>query len=47
MEGAADFLVEEDVTHRLADDRVEAKGELADVACAFVAIEDLVELFGF
>ena len=47
VEGAGDFLVEEDVAHGLADVGVEAEGELADVACAGVAIEDLVDFPSF
>ena len=44
VERSRDLLVEEDVLHRVGDVRVEADGELADVARALVGVEDLVEL---
>jgi hypothetical protein len=47
VEGTGDFFIKEDIAHRFADGWMEAEGELADVACAFIAIEDLVDLFGF
>ena len=47
VERAGDFLIEEDVAHRLEDQRMHAEGELTDVARTLVAIEDLVDLFGF
>ena len=46
VEGAADFLVEEDVAHRLEDVGIEGEGELADEAGAFVGIEDFVQAPG-
>ena len=44
MEAAGDLLVEQNVLHRVGDVRVKADGELADVARAFIGVEDLVEL---
>ena len=46
MEGAGDLLIEEDIHHRLEHLRVEADGELSDVARALVAVEDRVDLLG-
>ena len=44
MKAAGDLLVEQNVLHCVGDVRVKADGELADVARAFIGVEDLVEL---
>ncbi len=46
MDGAGDFFVEEDVFHGFGAEGVEADGEFADVAGAFVGVEDFIELVG-
>ena len=43
---AGDLLVEEDVAHWLRDVGIEPDGEFADVACAGIGIEDLVQALG-
>jgi len=43
VEGAGDFLVEEDVAHRLENVGIEGEGEFADEAGALVGIEDFIQ----
>lgn len=43
VEGATDFLIEEDVAHGLENVGVHTEGKLTDVAGSFIGIEDLVE----
>src|SRR5690606_18882064 len=44
VERARDLLIEERVHHGMEDLRVEAERELADVSCAFVDVEDVIEV---
>ena len=46
MEGALYLLVKQGILHRFGNEGVDADGKLADIARAFVRIEDLVELLG-
>lgn len=43
VERAGNLLIEEDVAHRLGDQRVHAESEFAEVASAFIGVEDLVD----
>src|SRR6266850_6208663 len=45
MKRAGDFLVEQNVTHRLQDVRVECEREFTDVTSPRVGIENLIQLF--
>ncbi len=45
VEGTADFFVEEDIAHGLQDIGVDTEGKFADVAGAFIGVEDFVEGF--
>ena len=46
VEATGNLLVEEDIPHRLLDFRIEADGELPDVARSGIGIEDLVDRLG-
>ncbi len=47
MQAAADLLVEQSVLHGLGDERIEAQGELAQVASSFVRVEHPVQSLPF
>ena len=46
MDGSGDLLIEEDVAHRVHDIGIYTESEFADITCAFVCIEDMVDAFG-
>ena len=43
VEATGDLFIKENVAHRLFDFAIKANGKLANVASAFVAIEDLID----